>query len=157
MMPDTAPEAPTVVKLASTVLERLKTEFEIEFSRKPLADAFSYLGEETQVEFVIDGDALKMAGYTKNMPQTFSLGKAPGTKGIYTILTWPMQEKLCLVIDDAKMQALITTTAAAAPAARLIASSRNSGTRKIAMREKAAFRSIGLRLYGCPRNIVDKR
>lgn len=99
--------------LPKTVMERLKTEFEIEFARKPLADAFAYLGEETKVNFVIDGDALKMAGYTKNMPQTFSLGKAPGTKGIYTILTWPMQEKLCLVINDARMEALITTTAAA--------------------------------------------
>ena len=100
-------------KLPKTVMGRLKTEFEIEFTRKPLADAFAYLGDETKVTFVIDGDALKMAGYTKNMPQTFSLGKAPGTKGIYTILTWPMQEKLCLVIDDTKMEALITTTAAA--------------------------------------------
>lgn len=99
--------------LPKTVMERLKTEFEIEFVRKPLADAFAYLGEETKVNFVIDGDALKMAGYTKNMPQTFSLGKAPGTKGIYTILTWPMQEKLCLVVNDARMEALITTTAAA--------------------------------------------
>ena len=107
------PIAATDATLPKTVMERLKTEVEIEFVRKPLADAFAYLGEETQVTFVIDGDALKMAGYTKNMPQTFSLGKAAGTKGIYTILTWPMQEKLCLVINDSKMEALITTTAAA--------------------------------------------
>lgn len=103
--------ADTGDKLPKTVMERLKTEFEIEFARKPLADAFAYLGEESRVTFVIDGDALKMAGYTKNMPQTFTLGKAPATKGIYTILTWPMQEKMCLVVDDAKMEALITTTA----------------------------------------------
>ncbi len=111
--PSDVPIAALDEKLPKTVMERLKTEFEIEFARKPLADAFAYFGEETQVNFVIDGDALKMAGYTKNMPQTFSLGKAPGTKGIYTILTWPMQEKLCLVVDDAKLEALITTTAAA--------------------------------------------
>lgn len=110
------PEIPIATSdevLPKTVMDRLKTEFEIEFARKPLADAFAYLGEETKVNIVIDGDALKMAGYTKNMPQTFSLGKAPGTKGIYTILTWPMQEKLCLVVNDARMEALITTTAAA--------------------------------------------
>lgn len=99
--------------LPKTVMERLKTEFEIEFSRKPLADAFAYLGEESKVTFVVDGDALKMAGYTKNMPQTFSLGKAPATKGIYTIITWPMQEKLCLVVDDSKLEAKITTLAEA--------------------------------------------
>ena len=99
--------------LPKTVMGRLKQEFEIEFSRKPLQEAIAFIGEEAQVTFIIDGDALKMAGYTKNMPQTFTLGKAPGTKGLYTILTWPQQEKMCLVVDDAKMEALITTTAAA--------------------------------------------
>lgn len=104
---DAGPSLPT------TVMGRLKQVFEIEFSRKPLQEAFTFIGEEAQVTFVIDGDALKMAGYTKNMPQTFKLGKTPGTKGLYTILTWPMQEKMCLVVDDAKMEAHITTTAAA--------------------------------------------
>ena len=105
--------ADTGTDLPKTVMGRLKQVFEIEFSRKPLQEAFLFIGEEAQVTFVIDGDALKMAGYTKNMPQTFKLGKVTGTKGLYTILTWPMQEKMCLVVDDAKMEALITTTAAA--------------------------------------------
>ncbi len=99
--------------LPKTVLGRLKTELEIEFSRKPLEEAFLFIGDETKVTFVVDGDALKQAGYTKNIPQTFKLGKVPGTQGLYTILTWPMQEKMCLVVDDAKMEAHITTTAAA--------------------------------------------
>ena len=99
--------------LPKTVMGRLKTVFEIEFTRKPLQDAFLYIGEETQVNFVIDGDALKLAGYTKNIPQTFKLGKVPGTKGLHTILTWEKQEQMCLVVDDAKMEALITTTSAA--------------------------------------------
>ena len=97
--------------LPKTVLGRLKQEFEIEFARKPLQEALTFIGEEAQVNIVIDGDALKMAGYTKNMPQTFKLGKVPGTKGLHTIFTWPMQEKLCLVVDDAKMEAKITTHA----------------------------------------------
>ena len=95
--------------LPKTVMERLKTPIDIEFTRKPLAEAFTYIGEETKVNFVVDGDALKMVGYTKNMAQTISLGKTPGTKGIYAIFTVPMQEKMCLVVDDAKMEALITT------------------------------------------------
>ena len=99
--------------LPKTVLGRLKQVFEIEFARKPLQEALTFIGEEAQVNIVIDGDALKMAGYTKNMPQTFKLGKVPGTKGLHTIFTWPMQEKMCLVVDDAKMEALITTTASA--------------------------------------------
>ena len=96
--------------LPKTVMGRLKQVFEIEFARKPLQEAFLFIGEEAQVTFVIDGDALKGAGYTKNMAQTFKLGKVTGAKGLYTILTWPMQEKMCLVVDDAKMEALITTT-----------------------------------------------
>lgn len=103
----------TTSDLPKTVMERLKTPIELEFSRKPLADAFAYIGEETKVNFVVDGDALKMAGYTKNMPQTFTLGKAAGSKGIYTIFTAPMQEKMCLVVNDSKMEALITTLAEA--------------------------------------------
>ncbi len=95
--------------LPKTVMGRLKQVFEIEFARKPLQEAFLFIGEESQVTFVIDGDALKMAGYTKNMPQTFKLGKVPGTKGLHTIFTTKDQEKMCLVVDDAKMEALITT------------------------------------------------
>ena len=105
---ETVPVASTS-ELPKTVLERLKTPIDVEFSRKPLADAFAYIGEETKVNFVVDGDALKMVGYTKNMAQSMSLGKVPGTKGIYAIFTVPMQEKMCLVVDDAKMEALITT------------------------------------------------
>jgi hypothetical protein len=96
-------------ELPKTVLERLKTPIDVEFARKPLVDAFTYIGEETKVKFVIDGDSLKMVGYTKNMAQNLSLGKVPGTQGIYAIFTVPMQDKLCLVVDDAKMEALITT------------------------------------------------
>ncbi len=105
--------ADTGTSLPKTVMGRLKQEFEIEFTRKPLQEAFLFIGEEAQVTFVIDGDALKGAGYTKNMAQTFKLGKATGAKGLYTILTWPMQEKMCLVVDDAKMEAKITTTVVA--------------------------------------------
>lgn len=97
------------VDLPKTVLERLKTPIDVKFNRTPLSDAFTYIGEKTNVNFVIDGDSLKMAGYTKNMAQTLSLGKVSGTQGIYAIFTVPMQEKLCLVVDDAKMEALITT------------------------------------------------
>ena len=86
---------------------------DLEFSRKPLQEVFAYMGDKTKVTIVIDGDALKSDGYTKNMPQTFSLGNCPATKGILTILTAPTQEKLCLVVNDAKMEALITTITAA--------------------------------------------
>ena len=99
--------------LPKTVLERLKTPINLEFSRKPLQEVFAYMGDKTKVTIVIDGDALKSDGYTKNMPQTFSLGNCAATKGILTILTAPTQEKLCLVVNDAKMEALITTITAA--------------------------------------------
>ncbi len=107
------PVAAVEDKLPKTVMERLKIEFEVEFARKPLEEAFLYIADETKVKFIVDGDALKSAGYTKNIPQVFALGKVPGTKAIYTIFTQPRQEQMCLVVDDAKLEALITTHAAA--------------------------------------------
>ncbi|RLS57599.1 MAG: hypothetical protein DWH91_04155 [Planctomycetota bacterium] len=112
-VPATTIAAAPQQNLPKTVMERLKTPIEVEFALKPLEEAFLYIGEETKVNFVVDGDALKMSGYTKNMPQTFTLGKAPGSKAVHSIFTVPMQEQLCLVIDDGKMEALITTLAAA--------------------------------------------
>ena len=85
---------------------------EIDFRRTPLQDAFAYLGEETQVEFEIDGDALKLAGYTKNMPQTFYLGTVPATKALHAILN--QYDQMVIVLDESKQAVTVTTKAAAA-------------------------------------------
>ncbi|MCA9071669.1 MAG: hypothetical protein KDA84_22235, partial [Planctomycetaceae bacterium] len=66
--PTPKPKGP---KLPDLIVDRLKLPMDVDFRRRPLQEAFSDIGEATHVQFDIDGDALKFAGYTKNMPQTF--------------------------------------------------------------------------------------
>ncbi len=64
-------------KLPETIAERLKIPVDAEFNRTPLEQALLYLAGEVDLTMEVDGDALKDAGYTKNMPQTFNLGVVP--------------------------------------------------------------------------------
>jgi hypothetical protein len=103
---------PTRSKLPARIADRLQMKIEIDFRRTPLQDAFTYLGEETQVQFEIDGDALKLAGYTKNMPQTFNLGTVPATKALHAILN--QYDQMVIVLDESQQAVTVTTKAAAA-------------------------------------------
>ncbi len=91
------------------VAERLKKKIDIDFRRTPLQDAITYIGDETKVKMDIDGDALKFAGYTKNMAQEYKADQITGFAALEQIFTVKGQEKLCLVIDEKKNQGLITT------------------------------------------------
>lgn len=79
------PQQPTKPQLPETVAERLKVKIDVEFSRTPLEQALTYLCGEIEVKLYVDGDALKDAGYTKNMPQTMNLGKVSVEKALFTI------------------------------------------------------------------------
>ncbi len=91
------------------VRERLKKPIDIEFTRTPLQEAFQYIADECNVGVYIEGDALKLAGMTKNMPQTFKLGTASGWKGIKTIVDRYKNEGMCIVIDEANDRFIVTT------------------------------------------------
>jgi len=97
----------------ASLTERLQRKITVEFNREPLQGAFTFIGNEIKTTIDIDGDALKLAAYTKNMPQTFSLENSPALDVIHTIFQQPMQDKLCLVIDEPRNRLLITTQAAA--------------------------------------------
>uniref|UniRef100_A0A7C4QSK4 Uncharacterized protein n=1 Tax=Schlesneria paludicola TaxID=360056 RepID=A0A7C4QSK4_9PLAN len=99
--------------LPKTIAERLRKKIDVDFRREPLQGAFAYIGEETKVNIEIDGDALKLAGYTKNMPQEFKLEQVPALVVIRTIFEQKDQGKMCLVIDEQKKLCLVTTHAAA--------------------------------------------
>ena len=107
------PAAPTKTQsadpnLPELVLDRLKMKIDMEFARTPLQDAFAYISDECKVDHYIDGDALKASGYTKNMPNTFSMNDT-GLAGIKAIFDAPQREQLCLVIQQDKKRFLITT------------------------------------------------
>lgn len=93
--------------LPEKVADRLKLPVEIDFRRTPLMDAIAYLADETKTTIEIDGDALKFSGYTKNMPQEFKLGKVPADVAIAKIFS--SYDKLCLVVDEEKKLAIVTT------------------------------------------------
>ena len=91
------------------IAEKIKRKITVEFKREPLQGAFDYIANEIKAKLHIDGDALKLSAYTKNMPQTFVMEDAPAIDVIQKILTQPMYEKMCLVVDDQKNTLLITT------------------------------------------------
>ena len=87
-------------KLPLTVAERLKqVTIDSEFSRTPLEEAFAYIGKELDIQVVVDGDALKAAGFTKNMPQTFNLGKVPAVQAVAKILSNYEKEKIKIKVS----------------------------------------------------------
>jgi len=103
----TAPSAGP--KLPDLVVDRLKTKIEIDFRRTPLYETFDYIGEETKTNIILDGEALKLVGYTKNMAQTMNLGMVSGLGAIQAIFNVKDQDQMCLVIDQSKKTATITT------------------------------------------------
>lgn len=98
-------------KLPETVAERLKIPVDAEFNRTPFEQAVTYLGNEIQVNVVVDGDALKDAGYTKNMPQTFNLGKVPVQKALFQIVnSYQEKDKEMVISIDEKSKTIHVLT-----------------------------------------------
>lgn len=103
--------APAKPKLPDSVVDRLKIPVDTEFNRTPFEQAVTYLANEIQVNIVVDGDALKDAGYTRNMPQTFNLGKVPVQRAFLEI-TNAYQEKgkeMVISIDEATKTITVLT------------------------------------------------
>jgi tetratricopeptide (TPR) repeat protein len=100
------------IDLEPTLVERLKSEVEIKFEKTPLQDAIQFIADKCEVPIELDGDALKEAGLTKNMPQTLDLGKTTGLEALAAILKKSEGEKssLVLVLRANQEKALITTS-----------------------------------------------
>lgn len=108
------PVADTGMKKAAlppTIAGRIELPVDAEFNRSPLEPVLQFLCDEIQVKLFVDGDALKDAGYTKNMPQTFTLGKVPMKQALMHILDTYQEtgKEMVACFDDAKMQITITT------------------------------------------------
>lgn len=96
-----------VTKLPETLAGRLETVIEVEFNNTPLQDAVTMMGEETGINFKLDGGGLKLASYTQNELQTFNLGRVPVREGIKKIMSkFPL---MVLVADEATKTITITT------------------------------------------------
>lgn len=87
--------------------EALSKVIDVDFRRTPLQEAFAYVADELKIAIDIDGDALKLSGYTKNMPQEFQLNQVSANKALAEILK--KYDKMCLVIDQKQNRVLVTT------------------------------------------------
>lgn len=90
-----------------TVAEKLETQVEGQFTRMPLQEALGYLADEAKIELEIDGDALKSAGYTKNMAQTFDMGQVTVKEALKQISA--QYEKMAVAIDTDASKLVVLT------------------------------------------------
>ena len=98
-------------KLPDLVVDRLKKVIDVEFVRTPLQDAFAYIADECKVDHYIDGDALKLSAYTKNMAQDY-VANGSGLDAIKYLVTRPINGQpnaLCIVIQQDQKRFLLTT------------------------------------------------
>lgn len=121
MQTDFSAVAPAPAMVASagpaipdSVVDRLKTlQLDAEFNNMPLQDALSYVAGECKVTLELDGNALKDAGFTQNMPQKFNLGRVSGMEVLRHIVQsnnpLDREKRLCIVIDEANKSFLVTT------------------------------------------------
>lgn len=94
------------------VAERLKqTNMEATFPNMPLQEVLDFVAGESRTEIVIDGDALKDAGLTKNMRQKIEFGTASGMdvlKAIVDAYQSPTA-KMCIIVDEQAKRVTLTT------------------------------------------------
>ncbi len=99
--------------LPESVAERLKFPVDANFQRTPLQEVLQSLCDQVKVGLELDGNALKDAGYTKNMPQTLMLGKVPMNHVLATIASaYPDRgngQGLVVSIDQANNAITVTT------------------------------------------------
>ncbi len=98
-------------EIPDRVADRLKMNVLIDFRRTPLQEAFGFIGESIKTEVSIDGDALKGAGFTQNMPQTMDMGSVTALAAIDRILENYAKERdpLVLIVDEKQKKLILST------------------------------------------------
>lgn len=99
----------SIRSIADGSLDVLERPVTLELARTPLREAMEMLSKEIGVPIRIDADALKMDGYTLNMPVRASLKEAPARR-LLAIIQQDQQGLILAVFDD---HFLLTTRAAA--------------------------------------------
>ena len=112
----TKPAPSDGTKLPDLIADRLKVKIDVDFRRTPLQDAMTYIGGEIKTTIDIDGDALKLGGYTKNMTQDMKLDAQPAKVSLAKILekyshATDKTKMMVIVVDEAKKTILVTTQA----------------------------------------------
>lgn len=95
----------------ATLQQRLDQLVETEFNRTPLEQALQYICSEIGVQLVVDGEALRDAGYTRNMPQTLNLGRVPARQALGRIVGRYQErdKEMVLSLDERTMTITLLT------------------------------------------------
>lgn len=106
----TVAKSDTIV-IPDKLVDRLQLKVLIDFRRTPLQEAFGYIGESIKTEVSIDGDALKGAGFTQNMPQTLDLKTVTAQAALHAILQKYAKERdpLVLIVDEKAKKLILST------------------------------------------------
>ena len=94
----------------ATLAQKLGREVLIDFRRTPLYEALDFIGAEAGFAVELDGSAVRDAGMTQNMTQTFALGRVPATRALAEIRT--NHPELRYVLDTPAPGTLLVTTRA---------------------------------------------
>lgn len=91
--------------------ERLKLKINAHFNNTALQDIMDFIADEVKIPIDIDGDALKSAGFTKNMNQTIEMENATPLQVIYGILKRYEEEAdpMVIHIDEKNNRILLLT------------------------------------------------
>lgn len=104
------PVAPTS-RLPNTVAGRLAMKIDVDFNRTPLQEAMAFISGEIHTPIIIDGDALKLSGFTKNMSQTISKAGTPAKAVLHEI--FKKYAGMVIVVDETKKRVTLMTKAVA--------------------------------------------
>lgn len=113
---------PVVTETANVpdkVADRLKMKIDVDFRRTPLNEAFTFIGGEIKTTIDIDGDGLKLGGFTKNIAQVFKMDGARAQDVIVKIfeeskgVNQPPDKTLVIIVDESRKTIQVTTLAVA--------------------------------------------
>ena len=113
----TTPMIPVGIQFPGSMIDRLRQKIDVDFRRTSLQDALTYIGGEINTAVEFDEDALKSAGYTKNMPQDMKLDGEPAKLALHQILkkyqdSQRPEKNMVVVVDEDRKAILVTTQTA---------------------------------------------
>ena len=110
------PDGPSIPDL---IADRLKMKIDVDFRNSEMHEAFAFIGGEIKTSITLDGDALKLGGFTKNIKQTFKMDAARPQDIFMEIIKvckglGPKPEAtMVIVVDESKKEILVTTLSTA--------------------------------------------
>ncbi len=92
----------------TSVRERLDEKITVEFRRTPLHAALDEIGELVKLKIVLDGNALKRFGYTRNMALSHACENAAAGKAVAAIVA--KHPGMTFVVDEIGGRVVVTTS-----------------------------------------------